>query len=424
MSRRPLQLVSDNAQRPSFPIFDDFKVHPAKTHTNVVRQTMPNRPIRRAGNSIAKLFIASIIVRKYEDLTSKMKEAFLRLANNASSSRNTSAEMHAPVVTKTTATPKKRRLEDRSEYQTLTTEFTNSETNSQSFASATPARSCAAPTTPHRGAAHTPRQLDSGSRERTSGTTVTPGRRPLSDVTNTRRDSSSPAPPKSIDPLSERLHQVEESLKKLSVAGAKGTPRETTPTRGSGLATAPEVRAEAHGAAGHPQPTKHGDGAASLPTDRVSPAQPLFSGTGATLRAPVVVEAVVLQSAIQQATRSSIKTLLRGLRDTTTPASSPDAEWREALAAYRQDSARIDNAFLQQAIPTGQSPEERAVKVLEAVTQYHHTRSQLAPLSALGDQAGRANEVSPVALSQLSMLQDKMSSWRSKYGGGRTGPER
>jgi hypothetical protein len=416
MSRRPLQLVSDNAQRPSFPIFDDFKVHPAKTHTNVVRQTMPNRPIRRAGNSIAKLFIASIIVRKYEDLTRKMKEAFLRLANNASSSRNTSAEMHAPVVTKTTATPKKRRLEDRSEYQTLTTEFTNSETNSQSFASATPARSCVAPTTPHRGAAHTPRQLDSGSRERTSGTTVTPGRRPLSDVTNTRRDSSSPAPPKSIDPLSERLHQVEESLKKLSVA-----PRETTPTRGSGLATAPEVRAEAHGAAGHPQPTKHGDGAASLPTDRVSPAQPLFTGTGGTLRAPVVVEAVVLQSAIQQATRSSIKTLLRGLRDTTTPAPSPGAEWRDALAAYRQDSARIDNAFLQQAIPTGQSPEERAVKVLEAVTQYHHTRSQLAPLSALGDQSGRANEVSPVALSQLTMLQDKMSSWRSKYGGGRNG---
>jgi hypothetical protein len=50
-----------------------------------------------------------------------------------------------------------------------------------------------------------------------------------------------------------------------------------------------------------------------------------------------------------------------------------------------------------------------------AISHYHHTASGLFPLSPLGDQSIRGDAFSPVPLSELSLLKDKMQSWRVKY---------
>lgn len=377
-----------------------------------------------------RMLVANVVIRHCESAMARKREAFLKLANNALSFRKVKPDGGTNLKMKAVATPKKRRLEDGVE-QAESVDTAEQTSYCETFTSATPARIRVIPTTPHRSstADATPPQYKNSSRKERGIPTpavTTPSREPLSNLTNTQHAKQFGSPAGDgrsvgVDSLSERLRLVEESLNKLSTSTS--TPRKAMPMEDprpapptATMGQQPTGTASAQGQL-RTNPADLKDAPAVPPV-----AAPLFSGAGKGLQTPITAEHPVLQAAIHRATRASMQTLLRrgdpsASTVTATSAPPPSGEVRDALAAYRQDNMRIDCALRQQSMPASMPVEARADGVIQAVVAYHHTRSDLAPLSPLGDQGARVSGAPPVALSQLSLLQEKLGSWRSKYGG-------
>lgn len=254
-----------------------------------------------------------------------------------------------------------------------------------------------------------------------------------------------PSPKKPTESLSDRLRQVEDSLQKLQVMGdlesvraasvllksparsriyhAAGAGNAEIPAREASKENYPESSenkptplartspTEAYAEPQTTQPTKSHDTAAaasSLPNQHS--AAPGFVGTGRDLLKPQLADHLVLQATIQRATQNSMKTLLKNRE--TLPRCS---ERRDQLASYQQDSTKIATS-LKEVNPNPAAEAAAQVDLLGvSITQYHHTVSALYPLSPLGDQSIRGDAFSPVPLSELSLLRDKMQSWRTKY---------
>ena len=444
MIRKPLQSVDSNVQKNSIPIFDDFKaaqtkpttVHSAKKVPATKRSSLANR-----------LLIVVVIMQQKELRMARLKSAFLKLANNtlAQKPAKQAEEELAPRLP--TNTPKKRRFEDNKD-----SEAENAEAGEIPVAGTPPrSRSNTMHSTPY----STKRESSTPSSHRSRPVFATPGRPPLLDTTNRVNNRSvlsdqpveSPKKKPVEESLSDRLKQVEDSLQKLQVLGdlenvraAAATMKSPQRTRiynslrsDSAEATAQNTRNNAAKDNVEPGSQQHAPAAAPIPASTTNP--PLASaneasshtthmpapthipappaivlGTGSNLLKPQLAEHLVLQATIQRATKASMKTLLKS-RDTLPNAS----ETRDQLAAYQQDSAKIVIS-LSPVHPNGAAEASTQAKSLEtSIVHYHHATSKLYPLSPLGDQSIRGNATAPVPLSELSMLKDKMTSWRSKY---------
>lgn len=444
MIRKPLQLVDSNVQKNSIPIFDDFKA--AQTKPNTVHSAKKVPAVKRS--SLAnRLLIVVVIMQQKELKMARLKSAFLKLANNTLAQKPARAEAHtesAPHLP--TNTPKKRRFEDNKE-----SEADDLETG----VSGTPPRSRS--NTMHSTPYSTKRDSSTPSSHRSRPVFATPGRPPLLDATNRVNNRSvlsdqlaeSPKRKQPVDEsLSNRLKQVEDSLQKLQILGDLENVRAAAATLKSPQRTriynslrsdSAELTAQnthtnaakeniAHEQARQPQasaapaipvptatPSTSTNEASSHTTQVPAPshtpaASATVLGTGSNLQRPQLAEHLVLQATIQRATKASLKTLLKS-RDILPNAS----ETRDQLAAYQQDSAKIATS-LSPVNPNAAAEATTQAKLLEtSIVHYHHATSKLYPLSPLGDQSIRGNTTAPVPLSELSMLKEKMTSWRSKY---------
>jgi uncharacterized protein YbjT (DUF2867 family) len=61
------------------------------------------------------------------------------------------------------------------------------------------------------------------------------------------------------------------------------------------------------------------------------------------------------------------------------------------------------------------APEVQAQALEASILSYQFTRPGAYPLAPLGDQSARSPTQPMVPLSELSLLQEKMQSWRTKY---------
>ncbi len=447
MIRKPLQLVDSNVQKNSIPIFDDFKAAQTKPNTGHSAKKVP--AVKRS--SLAnRLLIVVVIMQQKELKMARLKSAFLKLANNALVQKPARAEAQTESAQRLpTNTPKKRRFEDNKE-----SEADDLETG-EGLVSGTPPRSRS--NTMHSTPYSTKRDSSTPSSHRSRPVFATPGRPPLLDATNRVNNRSvlsdqmaeSPKQKQPLDEsLSNRLKQVEDSLQKLQVLGDLENVRAAAATLKSPQRTriynslrsdSAELTAQnTHNNATkenivhEPAKQQQTSAAPAIPVPTATPSTstneasshtpqvpapshtPVASatvlGTGSNLQQPQLAEHLVLQATIQRATKASLKTLLKS-RDILPNAS----ETRDQLAAYQQDSAKIATS-LSPVHPNAAAEATTQAKLLEtSIVHYHHATSKLYPLSPLGDQSIRGNTTAPVPLSELSMLKEKMTSWRSKY---------
>eukprot|EP01032_Pedospumella_encystans_P016156 gene16156-18442_t len=377
-----------------------------------------------------------------------LKSAFLKLANNTLAQKPAKRAEAESVPRLPTNTPKKRRFEDNKEER----EVGDAE-DSKIPVSGTPPRSRS--NTMHSTPYSTKRESSTPSSHRSRPVFATPGRPPLLDTTNRVNNRSvlsdqlveSPKKKPIEESLSDRLKQVEDSLQKLKVLGdlenvraAAATLKSPQRTRvynslhsDSIEATAQNTRNNAAKDKVEPGSQQHAPTTAPIPASTTNP--PLASanessshpnhvsppshipappatvlGTGSNILKPQLAEHLVLQATIQRATKASMKTLLKS-RDTLPNVS----ETRDQLAAYQQDSAKIATSLSPVHPNAGTEASTQAKSLETSILHYHHATSKLYPLSPLGDQSIRGNATAPVPLSELSMLKDKMTSWRSKY---------
>lgn len=435
MQRNPLQIVNSNVQRPAFPIFDDFQVKSVSKN----RQVNGNKPSSRtqvgAKNSLATALYMIVLLQRNELKLANLRSSFLKLVNHSLACKIQKQSPTHPSVeprssSKPTTTPKKRRLDD-----------DNSENVEQTNEMGTPQRlaNTSRVATPHNYT--TKRTVSTPYQNRSE--VGTPARPPMADISNKvnrslvdeeKMDINKIEASKEKVPavsLAERLEMVEASLHKLKVMELRSpskacrTPNvhqnpmeqemktQTAPSSNCNpeMSTFSNTARPAESVAPSDASSKDVKGS-GVPL----PAAAAFVGRGSSLHKPVVAEADVLQAAIQRATKASIKTLLKA-REAPSQISQNSSELRDKLHTYKQDSAKVEASLLPSA-PSAPAAEYTSAQVnrLEvSIVNYHHATSDLFPLSPLGDQSVRGTAVSPVPLAQMSILADKMQSWKDKY---------
>jgi hypothetical protein len=202
----------------------------------------------------------------------------------------------------------------------------------------------------------------------------------------------------------------------------------------------------------------HREYAAAPTSTPAAPASVNVRGTGKSLLHPTahLSQAVApesLQQAIQRATASSMRTIFKH-KDTAAQLHTSDL--KDKLLLYHQDSERLQqcsnattagaeagkprglssvspkarsaassnigpkDAYIPSSSGSGGAAtsafaDESVLRLEKSIAHYQHTRSQFYPLSPLGDQSSRPVKQAIVPLSDLSMLQEKLGTWRSRY---------
>lgn len=455
MIRKPLQLVDGNVQKSSIPIFDDFKAV-SKSSTSNVGHSAKKAKVS-PGTGANKLLVAMLLVQQKELKMAHMRTAFLKLVNNLLSQKvGAKPYNHSDHIVKTLNTPKKRRFEEDGSTEV------DDEDRADSHVASTPPRSRS--NTLHSTPFSSKRAT--GTLNHNRGAFSTPGRIPLQETTNhetnrsvlaeqknqpvplqpsqaqTVRGNKPSSPKRPAESLSERLRQVEDSLQKLQVLGDLENVRAAAAQLKSPIrnriydalrsdstdsvahdAAAAVKENQHHSSNQHsftPSPTVSAPAQSAQPSQQDNPQPPRhtsFAGTGRALLQPQLAEHLVLQATIQRATKASMKTLLRSRQ--VLPGAT---EARDLLSSYHQDSQKIASALK---VPNPDPAGEAAIQVSqleESIAHYHHASTGLYPLSPLGDQSIRGDAFAPVPLSDMSILKDKMQSWRSKYAPKPTAP--
>ena len=213
--------------------------------------------------------------------------------------------------------------------------------------------------------------------------------------------------------LADKLKEMEDKLEHLDLKNeddkenipiptAQSTGKSGLPTYNSSNSQKPPTETQTPKL--HTESTTAPATATPAATSAAKPVGGIDTASRGVPHTPVLAAHDTLHEAVQKAKISSIKTLFKEVYK-----QGKNKEVAQARDLYQFNSEKYEYF-------SPNKVQELPIDKLEnSIYHYHHGISIISPLSPLGEQSSRDAKAPPVPLTELSMLQEKLVSWRGKY---------